>query len=336
MLEHGGRLSAASRRFGAPAAGWVDLSTGINPHPWPVPVQLPVHWARLPDPDDGLLEAACMYYGAELLLPVAGSQAAIQGLPLLRPRSHVGIIAPAYAEHARAWRRAGHAVSRLEFAHIGRHLAKLDALVVVNPGNPTGLRISRAQLLDWHAQLASRGSWLIVDEAFMDPAPQESLMSSQIPSGLIVLRSVGKFFGLAGARVGFVAADARLLRRLGEYLGPWSLAGPSRYVSALALRDRDWQDGARARLRRASRRLADLLAAHGLAPDGGTELFQWVRLAQASLLHALLADRGIWTRCFSRPAGLRFGLPGDETQWCRLDQALAEGLAVLPAPGAGA
>ena len=69
MLEHGGRLRVAARRFGIPLSDWVDLSTGINPQPYPVPPLAPEVWLRLPETDDGLEAAAARYYGNPLLLP---------------------------------------------------------------------------------------------------------------------------------------------------------------------------------------------------------------------------------------------------------------------------
>lgn len=324
MLEHGGRLLRAARRYGIAPAQWLDLSTGISPFAWPVPA-IPAHvWQRLPEDDDGLLEVACAYYGAPQLLAVAGSQAAIQALPQLRARSRVGVIAPGYAEHAHAWRRAGHAVETLPAAQLLAQAPRLDVVVLIHPNNPGGERFERDALLALHAQLAARGGWLLLDEAFMDATPEHSLCGETERDGLIVLRSVGKFFGLAGARAGFVAAAPALLHELRERLGPWTLSGPSRHVLALALADRDWQPQARLRLQVAAARLGALLTAHGLAPGGGCGLFQWCRHDAAAELHEALAARGILTRLFEAPPSLRFGLPPDDAGYTRLRAALGE------------
>ncbi|MEW6467188.1 MAG: threonine-phosphate decarboxylase CobD [Pseudomonadota bacterium] len=324
MLEHGGRLVAAARQYGIPAADWLDLSTGINPLGWPAPIIPPELWTRLPQEDDGLTETACHYYGAPRVLPVAGSQAAIQALPALRPPGRVGIPHPTYAEHAHAWRRGGHEVVAWT---PDRGPDSFDALVLIHPNNPTGTRYSTVQLLDWHARLAARGGWLVVDEAFMDPTPETSLVPFCDRDGLIVLRSLGKFFGLAGARVGFVMAGVEILGRLHEALGPWTVPGPSRRLAQQALADGAWQAAARPRLFQAGERLARLLAAHGLAPEGGTALFQWMRTPNAALIADRLARRGILVRRFDDPPSLRFGLPGQEPDWARLAQALAEAVA---------
>lgn len=321
MLEHGGRLRAAAQRYGIALADWVDLSTGINPAPYPVPTLPADAWQRLPETDDGLEAAAARYYGSPLLLPVAGSQAAIQALPGLFPPGRVVTLAPTYAEHPHAWR--GHRVDALPAATIDAAVATADTLLLVQPNNPDGQRFARAQLLDWHGRLAARGGRLIVDEAFLDAEPADSLVPLAGTPGLVVLRSIGKFFGLAGARVGFVFADAVLLEQLADRLGPWAVSGPARAVCTAALDDVAWQAAARQQLAAASRRLAGLLDRHGLRSGNGTALFQWRPRADAAAIHAALASQGILTRLFDTPAGLRFGLPGDAAAWARLDAALA-------------
>ena len=247
MLEHGGRLREASVRYGIALERWLDLSTGINPCGWPVPALPAAAWSRLPEDEDGLDEAAHSYYGARALLPVAGSQAAIQALPHLRAPCRVAVIHPRYAE-AYAWRRAGHTVTPVTAGELDNAVSRSDVLVFIHPNNPTGARFSPQQLLDWHAQLAARGGWLIVDEAFMDATPERSLAPYCDRHGLIVLRSLGKFFGLAGARVGFVLAEPTRLEQLRAQLGPWTVATPARWVAVQALRDRTWQETARQRL----------------------------------------------------------------------------------------
>lgn len=320
MLEHGGKLLAAAARYRIEAADWLDLSTGINPAGWPVPAVPPEVWQRLPEQEDGLVDAAAAYYGCTSVLPVAGSQAAIQALPRLRAACRVGVPHPAYAEHAHAWRAAGHAVAAWDAA---MGVDALDVLVLVHPNNPGGQTYTRAALLDWHAELAARGGWLLVDEAFIDATPEASLSADCPREGLIVLRGLGKFFGLAGARVGFVLAQAALLAELNTLLGPWAVSAPSRWVARAALADTTWQHAARPALLAASARLAALLRDHGLAPSGGTALFQWVRTPDAADWHERLARQGILTRLFADPPSLRFGLPRHETDWARLADALA-------------
>ncbi|TPQ29499.1 threonine-phosphate decarboxylase CobD [Methylomonas koyamae] len=326
MLEHGGRLRRAASRYGIPLAEWLDLSTGINPNGWPVPAVPAECWQRLPEDDDALLPAAQAYYGNSSILAVAGSQAAIQTLPLLRGRSRVGVLAPAYAEHAANWQHAGHQLIELAFhaEAIERALDDLDVLIVINPNNPTGTLWEPDRLLSWHRRLSRRGGWLLVDEAFADSIPEYSLAGLPVRPGLIVLRSIGKFFGLAGIRCGFVIAEAALLARLAEALGPWSISYPGRYVAAAALADREWQQKNAVELKQQGHRLQQLLQAAGFAPTGGCDLFQWLANEKAALLHDALARQGILTRLFDSPASLRFGLPKDEAGWLRLSVVMQE------------
>jgi L-threonine-O-3-phosphate decarboxylase len=324
MLEHGGRLLRAARHYGIPASDWLDLSTGVSPFAWPVPSIPASAWHRLPEDDDGLIEVARDYYGAPHLLPVAGTQAAIQALPQLRPRSRVGVITPGYAEHAHAWRREGHAVVTLPADLLSATVEQFDVVVLIHPNNPGCDRFDPADLLELHAVLAARGGWLVVDEAFIDVEPACSLCAHADQEGLIVLRSVGKFFGLAGARAGFVCAAPSLLDALRERLGPWTLGGPTRHVLRAALADVAWQTSARDRLRAAGERLHALLAARGIVPTAGCAFFQWWRHPDAHALHESLATRGILTRRFDDPVSLRFGLPSDDDGFARLDAALAE------------
>ncbi|MEH6565332.1 MAG: threonine-phosphate decarboxylase CobD [Halopseudomonas sp.] len=325
MLEHGGRLQRAARDFGIPLAQWLDISTGLAPYHWPLPPLPAGIWSRLPEPEDGLCDMAAAHYNAPSALPVAGSQAAIQALPLLRSRCRVGILEPTYAEHRRAWQRAGHEVVSVRVSELEQQLEQLDVLVVVNPNNPTGAVVAPPLLLDWHQRLTSRGGWLVVDEAFADATPDISLSSFSHLPGLIILRSFGKFFGLAGVRLGFVLAEEALLGRLEQQLGPWAVSGPARAVGMAVLADQGTQQLWRSRLQMDSRRLQALLERSGLPGDGSC-LFQWRALAadQARRLYLSLAMRGVLIRLFPDIAGVRFGLPGSDAQWKRLESALSE------------
>ena len=324
MLEHGGRLRLAAQQSGIALADWVDLSTGINPEAYPVPAIAPLCWQRLPEDDDGLEAAAAAYYGNHRLLALPGSQAAIQGLPaLFRPVS-VACLAPMYEEHPQGWQRAGHQLRRLPT--LARALAAATPNVLLcNPNNPTATQISRNELLDAADQLRQRGGWLIVDEAFADAEADDAVVdlagSDDYPN-LIVLRSLGKFFGLAGARVGFVFGAADKLERLREMLGPWPVANPARFVARAALEDTAWQEGARARLVAASQRLAALLAP--LGEVSRTSLFCTIKTEQVAPLYEYLAQRAILTRRFDAHGLLRVGLPGNEREWQRLAAALSE------------
>lgn len=327
MLEHGGRLAAASRQFGIPLECWLDLSTGINPAGYPVG-DIPANvWLRLPEEDDGLETAAAAYYGTPHLLPAAGTQAILQALPRLRAPCRIAMPAPTYAEHRKAWEFAGHNIILTTPENILSAAQDCDVVLLCNPNNPTGHRYPPEALLACHAELAARGGWLVVDEAFMDATPERSLTTYAGLPGLVILRSLGKFFGLAGARVGFVCAWPELLHQLQETLGPWPISGPSRWVARCALADTSWQQATREQLSQSSQQLAMLLTEHGLPPAGGTDLFQWVHTQHIGIekivtMHRKLAAHSIFTRLFGDPASLRFGLPGTSQDWQKLASAL--------------
>jgi cobalamin biosynthetic protein CobC len=322
MLEHGGNLREAQQRFGC--ADWIDLSTGINPLGYPAPALAPDAWQRLPESDPALLRAACDYYRAPYLLPVAGTQAAIQALPRLRPPSRVSVAAPSYAEHSDHWSRHGHAMRQLPYSMLDEAVGTSDVLVICNPNNPTGESIAPSQLLEWSAQLAARGGWLVVDEAFGDTVPELSIAAHAGRPGLVLLRSVGKFFGLAGLRLGFVAAEPALLTALDDLLGPWAVSGPAQQIAIAALRDGEWQQATQARLARDGARMRALLAAHGIKVSG-TVLFHWWAEERPDAFHEHMARHAIWVRLFRDAArGIRLGLPGHEWQWNRIEQALRD------------
>lgn len=311
MLEHGGRLRAAAQRYGIPLADWIDLSTGIAPWPYPLPAPPAEVWQRLPEDDDGLLAAAHAYYGSANLLALPGSQAGIQLLPRLLPPARVAMPAPIYNEHPAAWQAAGHQVVAWGTA--------ADYALLCNPNNPTGACFTRDELIEQ----ARRVRWLIVDEAFIDADPGESMIGCAAEN-VLVLRSLGKFFGLAGARVGFVSAPLAIRSALVAQIGPWALAHPARWAAQQALVDRDWQAAQRQRSHAAAQRLAELLRTTGLGIPTGTVLFQYLPTPRADEFQEALARQGILVRAFDQPAALRFGLPGNETAWQRLATALEE------------
>ena len=324
MLEHGGRLAAAAAHYGIPRGEWIDLSTGIAPRAYPLPAVPEEVWRRLPE-EDGLEAVAAACYGNRSLLAVAGSQAAIQALPGLFPPGVAALPAPIYGEHPAAWQRAGHRVQRIGFDELEAACATADVVILCNPNNPTAQRHAPERLLAAAATLAARGGWLVVDEAFMDATPEHSVAAAAggAAPNLIVLRSLGKFFGLAGARVGFVFGAASMLERLNEALGPWAVAGPARWAARLALADAEWQAGQRRGLHEASQRLGELLAAHGLT-SASTALFHYVVTPRAAEMQETFARRAILLRRFDEPYALRFGLPGSDGEWQRLESVLKE------------
>lgn len=322
LPRHGGDLGAATRRYGSPPSEWLDLSTGINPLPYPPPPLAAHWWSRLPDgaAEEDLVNAAARYYGAGAGVSVVaapGTQALIQWLPRLRGPSRVAVVGPTYAEHAAAWAGAGHQVT--EAGSLDEAMGA-DVVVVVNPNNPDGRVLTPERL----AAAAARVSLLVVDEAFADAAPSPSLAGRAGDGGVVVLRSFGKFFGLAGVRLGFALTDATMATALKTALGPWPVAGPTLAVGTAALGDATWIEATRAALVAMSDRLDAVLSAVGLEVVGGTPLFRFVKVpGDAWAMRDRLARRGILVRAFAwSPDRLRFGLPCDDRGLERISAAL--------------
>lgn len=328
-IPHGGDLDAARARFPGAPEPWIDLSTGINPWPYPVPDLPPEAWTRLPQSSGvrHLQRAARRRYGAdrtEQVVCAPGTQSVIQLLPTLVPRGRVHVLGPTYAEHAAAWRRAGHDV--VEAAD----LAAADGarvVVVVNPDNPTGRIVPSGVLRALACRLHGVGGLLVVDEAFADVAADDVSVVPALPPSTVVLRSFGKMYGLAGLRLGFAVAHQPMAERLRAALGSWAVSGPALAIGSLALGDEAWLETARVRLACEARRLDALLAASGAAVIGGTALFRLAAHADAPRLAERLGMAGILVRTFAHePTWLRFGIPGD----ARARQRLAAALGAAP------
>jgi cobalamin biosynthetic protein CobC len=311
--RHGGRLAAAQARFPEAPQPWLDLSTGINPRPYPAPRASALARARLPDPEQlaALETAAAAAFGAQpaQVVAVPGSETAIRLLPALLGARRVAIGEPTYGAHAEAWAAAG--------AELGCAPEAAEAWVVVNPNNPDGRITPAAALL-----ASAERRWTVVDEAFADCDPALSV-AARAGGRLVVLRSFGKFYGLAGLRLGFVVADEALAARLRRLLGDWPVSAEAIAAGLAAYPDRDWAERTRARLARDAARLRDLLAGAGLQPLGGCPLFQLAGSREAGTVFERLARHGVLTRPFPDGERLRFGLPGRARDWSRLAAGLA-------------
>ncbi|MEE9589999.1 MAG: threonine-phosphate decarboxylase CobD [Hyphomicrobiaceae bacterium] len=326
VVMHGGDLAEASRRFGIAGDDWLDLSTGINPTAFAFEPLTMDCYRRLPSPARlAELEAAARAaYGVPPdagLVAAPGTQALIQAIPRLFGSGNVGVVGPTYSEHEAAWLASNHAV--IELAEPTGD--DLDHMVIVNPNNPDGRTWSPDELASIGKRLGSRGGVMAVDEAFGDPYPELSAVRHAANRGLIVLRSFGKFFGLAGVRLGFAICEPRLAQRLRDQFGPWSVCGPAIEIGLAALSDPEWIKSAGRALHNKSHKLDAILRASGLGVIGGTWLFRLVETHRAWQLHDELARRGIWVRKFSyNERWLRFGLPADEAAFDRLGRALEE------------
>ncbi|HUW74556.1 MAG TPA: threonine-phosphate decarboxylase CobD [Methyloceanibacter sp.] len=325
-LSHGGDLDAARKLFPGAPEPFVDLSTAINPHPYPIPHASPEDFARLPDAESlkRLTGNAATAYAAPSeanVVPAAGTQILMTLVAGLVPPGRAAILGPTYAEHARVAALAGHAVTTVpELAPLG----EADLAIVVNPNNPDGRVFGTGELLRIAEKQRERSGLLVVDEAFVDAGPRgESLSPHVEEANIIVLRSFGKFFGLAGIRLSFALAAKELAARLRASLGPWPVSGPALTVGKAALGDEDWIEQTRLSLGKATHRLEVLLQDAGLESVGHTELFHLVRSPEAQQTFERLGRAGIFVRRFEEQSEwLRFGLPGEEDAWRRLEAAL--------------
>jgi cobalamin biosynthesis protein CobC len=317
---HGGALDVARRLAPGAPEPWIDLSTGINPHPYPLPDLAPELWSRLPG-SGALVEleaAAAARYGAPAGMAVAGpgSQALIQALARIIPRGAVGVLGPTYRGLKAAFAATG---AQVDEAKRVEDMGDLDVAIVVNPNNPDGRITRRADLLELHRRLARRGGVLIIDEAFADFDGESESLAPVLPAGVIVLRSFGKSFGLAGLRLGFAIASADIVQPLRAALGEWPVSGPAIAIGTRALADLAWTDAMRDRLGVEAARLDGLLKGNGWRILGGTRLFRLAAKTDARAAFERLMAAGVLARPFAdAPDRLRFGIPADESAWRRL------------------
>ncbi len=325
-VYHGGDLVAARQRFPHAREPWIDLSTGINARPYPLPVLSDDSWTRLPARADILeLEvAAAQFFGTAdpaMVTACPGTQAILQWLPHVVPARSVGILGFTYQEHGHVWRAAG--AKEVRVVERWQDLAEFDVAVVVNPNNPDGRFVRPEDLTALAAAMAERGGTLVVDEAFMDLLDASCSLVPRLPDNAIVLRSFGKTWGLAGLRLGFAVAGAECTARFRAAMGPWAVSGPAVEIGRRAYADRDWLQATRAQLAADAARLDALLAGAGFEIVGGTTLYRLARHDQAGAWFERLAAAGILTRPFpAKPCWLRFGLPAAGTDWARLARAL--------------
>ena len=319
MRDHGGDLDRAQALYGG--TDWIDLSTGINRTAYPLPDLSPDLWRSLPTSSAvaGLEQIAAAAYGAPRALALSGAQAAIQLVPRLDLPGIAAVLSPSYNEHAAALAAQGW---QLRAAPDVDAMTGADLAVIVNPNNPDGRVWSVPELKTLAAQVGR----LVVDESFIDATPEQSLAPALVELGerVVILRSFGKFYGLAGLRLGFVLAGPETDARLRALAGPWAVSGPAIAVGQVALADRDWRDAMTGRLAADAARLDALAARAGWGLVGGCALFRTYQTDSAEAAQNRLAQAHIWTRRFPYSATwLRLGLPGSEGEWARLEACLS-------------
>lgn len=326
MITHGGNLSAAAKAFNIPESDWLDLSTGISPWTYPTPNIPDAIWRTLPYQDDELLLAAAQYYGTPIdhITPVSGSQDAIRRIPKLLDKSHIAIPFLGYKEHQLSWELAGHTVhlyhSFEELCSLLQHDA-IDHCVLINPNNPSAEYWNIPQMEMVYQSISTRG-YLFVDEAFMDVDEAHSIAMSHLSSKpqLIVLRSVGKFFGLAGLRLGFVLGSGNLVNHLRQDIMPWGVNHLAMFVGKHALNDTKWHQQQKQRIRHQEAKVFSLLKqtfdnTKGIDRMVSAGLFTTLfgHKDKLSSLLSCAAKQGILLRydeLSNQHAWLRFGLPG--------------------------
>ncbi len=306
--DHGGGIDAAIAKWGGTRDSWLDLSTGINPVPYPVGTFPADVWTALPDKvaQAALIAAARAFWKVpeELaILAAPGASALIARIPALAATGRVDIPTPTYNEHAAAFEAQGWEIAS----------DTPDARVLVHPNNPTGRIWSTADLT---------APLMVIDESFCDICPEASLVAEARQPGRIVLKSFGKFWGLAGARLGFAIGDPALIAKLADFIGPWAVSGPALSLGTQALRDEAWATETRARLAEDAKRLDALLLAYGAEVAGGTDLFRLYNVDDAAVWQGKLAQSHVWSRIFPySKTYLRLGLPAPD-RWDQLEAAL--------------
>ncbi len=324
-LLHGGALDLMRRRFPDAKGPWLDLSTGVSPFAYPDVAVSDAALRNLPTRammhDCRSAMAAAIGAPDESLLLAPGSELLIRLLPdMITPRS-VAILSPSYGDHARVWRAAGADV--IETPSPLEHAENVDAIVLCNPNNPDGSVFARRDLESVRAQMAARGGWLIVDEAYADLNPVVSLAPLGGENGLIVFRSFGKFYGLAGVRLGALIAPGPIRNLMTDRLGVWPVSGAALEIGARVYADKKWAEDTRVRLAAARARVDRILAKGGVNICGGTDLFRFVEAQDAYALWERLARSGVYVRRFDwSPRHLRIGLPPDGQAEERLRKAL--------------
>jgi cobalamin biosynthesis protein CobC len=333
FAHHGGRLGAARIAYSQAPQPWIDLSTGINPRSYPAPRARGVTLNRLPDTGElARLEAvaAAAFGVADPVRVVAtgGTEPALRLLPFVVGGVATAVVAgPTYGSHVDGWDKAGVPARVVADAELDGAIGDRTAVIVVNPNNPDGRLVGRDRLRQLHGAVASRDGVLVVDEAFAEVTPEASvadLAGTSEAERLVVLRSFGKFYGLAGLRLGFVISSPAVAARVRGLIGDWPVSVDAMAAGLAAYADTAWADRMRKQLAAVARRLDGLLTRHGFEVVGGTSLYRLVRAADAPARFERLAAAGILTRPFQHDATLlRFGLPGSPEAWRRLERALA-------------
>lgn len=317
MAEHGGNLDEAAKAYGFASHQMTDLSTGISPTAYEMGLPSSSAYQALPLDSalSALYDAArCAYDMPDdaAICAGAGSQALLGALPYMMraqiaKKSVVWCPEPTYNEHRYRWERAGFEVT-------GAADCPADAKVIIlgQPNNPTGRIWHKDEIATYLEKMRRCGGLLVLDEAFVDAMPEHSSIGLAGDAPLVILRSVGKFYGLAGLRVGFAVGESGMIAKLADEIGPWPVSQPALLVATKALRDSKWQEAHRANLRQKSDIMAMALAQAGFDIITAMPLFVTISHPRMAEFHHHLAQHGYWSRIYRNdPSMMRLGLLPD-------------------------
>lgn len=322
-IQHGGNLLQAIEEFGGNQEDWLDLSTGISPYTIDLPEFHQDVWRRLPDPKYvKLLEGKAkeFYQTKSNCLAVPGSQFAIQHLSKVVD-GEIGILEPTYGEYAASFVRNGKSYTSLEnISDIGN----ASSVILANPNNPDGRIYTSQELLKLAVQLSERNGYLVVDEAFMAIDDPNSLLNEvDATTNVVILRSIGKFFGLAGIRLGFVFSSEKFRAKLAAYLGPWAVTGPALAIADHIFANRFIANELKQKISVRHQQMGEILEQSGLQIVGKNDLFFLIRHPKANALHISLKQQKVLTRIFDYNSDwIRIGLTANSNEDERLLKAI--------------
>jgi threonine-phosphate decarboxylase len=294
---HGGQLHQIAERFGIPASKLLDFSANIDPEGPPATVLAalreslddPSVLTHYPEIGESALRSAIATYTevspgniavANGFVPLL--EAALRVLPI---RSCL-LPVPAFVEYRRTLTRAGvevipHVLTPAGFRYDVDDMLSgpYDAILLANPQNPSGVLCDREVLLALVATAAERDIYILLDEAFIDYCPEESLTREidRFPN-LIVFRSVTKFFGIPGLRVAYTAANSKTNIAIHEAVAPWSITTLASRAVRAALTEAEYANRSRVLNQERRTRLRNNLEALALRTESSAANFLLFRL----------------------------------------------------------
>ena len=327
--EHGGRIFAVARELGIAPEAIVDFSASINPLGAAPGVASAVtaamasigHYPEIGSPALSVALAGLHGVPEKMLAVANGSTELIYLLPRLGGKGgRALLVAPTFSEYAHSLELAGWTVDyhcldpengfALDLSEVAAQLAKgFDLLFFCNPGNPTGRLYSREEIKGVYDACSGAGCFLALDEAFMDFCEEESAKQLlPVDGDWLILRSMTKFFGFPGIRLGYSIAPEWVTERVKRLLPPWNVGTLAQAAGLAALTDvghscrtRDWVAAERARL------AIRLGALPGIKLFPGVANYLLLRLENGSTT-PLLQERLLAERLLIRDCGNFTGL----------------------------